>query len=939
MIPYLGGRRMKLHYIAILFILSLLTMQSLSPVPISIGSTGAPTDVHLDVGISKVTLTGTLGDRFFPGDTIRIVVEIGHDNDPIQSERPIVPGDNLTVVVITDDGIDNVTTMYAKVPNLSTNYSIARNGTYRPFLVNFTWVTNRTLQDIYYSVDVYLIILDDDTSDNLVHLDPVLVAPLRSQPFIWEEGQQDRKYESPTPHKVNVGETLFVPFQLQNRGSEVDRFEIEVLSVPEGWEADIPGEYTIQPQDYIDLMLAVQVSNQPIQALADEDHRVIVNVRSVYEGNRTYDEQTVHIFRFSVNAKAGATLDPEESSVYITPGSAGQVIFWLKNTGNFPDDYTLDVQIDEVHLRKGWRATFESGTKQPTVRPGELFKVILRVTAPVDAARYYNLNIHIDLRSMNMNYSTRSDPCTVFADILYAGDIEEKYQPLIVEPGTVNKIPFNYTNEGNDRDPNMRLVVTYKPKGWWVMIDQAPITLNDGIGPWTTVPLSMDVFVEETTTASDKGSLPFIVIQARGSPYDILLDEERFYFHIPLRHKLLLEIEDNDLIGEPGDIISVNATITNRGNWLDTFRIYSDNVSIGTNIDTTVQEIAPNQTLPIIIKVTIPEGINADSDPSTPYPDEDGLFDPYLIEIRGNSTNETVLENTTVSVPLKMFILPVYDLELELISGPVLKLPFDHVQDRTLTVKVRNTGNIGVDISPSIKDEPDWLTTNPDLRYLSFNGIQEIRLFLDYHAFDMDNGDIREVVIDIGFGLDPSPMMHEELSMEFMFLSYTFHIVTAETVPVKVPVEGVYELHHGTNLSFRVTVEREGEEMLLPITMNGPYLALYLDGDERKRTAIPMMDAGNQTVIALGPLQVLFLGEHTIEIKIEGMGAESTEGDTSVQFDVMVETPESTKDDSSLSDTALAAIIIAVILILALVAASIFVLVKGVSFRDEEAEE
>ncbi|MBN1538514.1 MAG: hypothetical protein JW939_00075, partial [Candidatus Thermoplasmatota archaeon] len=631
-------------------------------------------------------------------------------------------------------------------------------------------------------------------------------------------------------------------------------------------------------------------------------------------------------------------MEPDRESVYLTPGGSHQVVFWLKNTGNFDDLFNLDISVDQVHLDNGWKFGFGSGTGQPSVHQGQISNVIIMVTVPLDSPRFYSVILRINVTSSKTGYTTTSAPGFIFTDILYGGDIESIEEPMTLEPGEDNIVSFNFTNTGNDRDSYQDLRVTYRPSEWVVYIDES--LFSEGIGPMTTVSVEMHVFVPMTYPATEAPDFPKIIVEARGGPSDILLDTETFLFSIPERHALVIECEDNRTIGSPGETVKLNISVTNMGNCNDTFSITSDELELELLPDLSGNEIEPGGTIDAVITFQVPVNLCADSDPSTLWPDSEGLYDPYIIHIDGRSMNETLPDETKVSLPIMMYILPVFAIEAETMGGPIKKLPFDHDQARTFQVNVTNMGNVGCNVSASLLNAPPWLSVPIGPRYIPYDGDMSFQVLLDYNAFDMDNGDVENVTIRLFIDRNMSEPLIHDLSIGFHFLPYSFHIVSLDISPMSLLVDERYVLEHGANHTFTLLVHREGEDLLLPETMDGPFMALYIDDNDIciGNVSIPLMAPGNETWVELGPIEIYFTGVHTLEFRIEGMGADSVQGGSSVKIDVYVEPLDEEKDD----DTGSAALWTAIIIVSLLIITALLLITaarKKINAGEKEPEE
>ncbi|MGA1792796.1 MAG: hypothetical protein ACMUHM_02495 [Thermoplasmatota archaeon] len=861
----------------------------------------------LDIAVEDIEVKRpTQSNNLYPGQKVRIDVHLVHDKIPYTSDIVINKQNNnqFTCVLVVDDNYNNVTTQYQQVTNMNTNYTgedqPGPNARFPPLIVSFSWTVplrppaqSGGWSNFQFQVSATITVDDDDKSDNYRGGSGVRISNPEFSPLIYEEGQEDRKYETKNPHKVNVGETIFVPFELQNRGPAVDIIGIDLISAPEGWNVEGFSPRTVYPNDFEDLQLPVQVSMNPFNALSGETYHIVMRAYStLYAG--PYLEQSDHTFRFTVNFMAKAELKPDKESVYLKPGESHQVIFWLRNTGNGEDDYTLSEKIDDVHVRKGWKVTFESGTRQPTVRPNEYFKVITRVTIPVDAARFYNVNLVLAIRSMNADYNALSEPCTIFADIRYAAKIESFDEPFPVEPGKENKLTFNFTNDGNDKDPNQRLVVSYKPKGWWVYIDQTMLKANKGLGPKTTAMLEMIVYVEETTVASSKGSLPFIVIQARGGPLDHLLAEERYYFLIPLKHKLALSTPISEKVGFVGGQVEFQVNVKNLGNWLDTFNMTVDSEWAEFDIDLSQEEIAPNETYPVKLIVDIPFDAAADTNPDTPLPDLKGLYDGYTIRVSGYSQNESKEGETLVFLRLVIHVQPFYNFEMRVHPDePELKFSMDHDQARAVKVQIINTGNIADTIRLDWVDNPyqEWLRLQNTYVDVAFDGTANAVLNINPRAKTITQEG--NITVEMKAVSQRDPERGNPLTVVIP-VTIRFYRMMFDIIDVRVNGEifegSVPQLEYDRMYSFHVNISNIGSEELNPTRFNRLYVVLYDSGFE--------MDRANITYLKiLDEKQVTFtwkaaqVGTHPFTITLEGDVPISELGSLEKGFSVYVVPP------------------------------------------------
>ncbi|MEA3560098.1 MAG: hypothetical protein U9R75_12670, partial [Candidatus Thermoplasmatota archaeon] len=652
---------------------------------------------------------------------------------------------------------------------------------------------------------------------------------------------------------------------------------------------------------------------------------------------------STHTFLFKVNFNPGVEVYPENPQEYLEPGVTSDVNFILRNTGNGKDSFTLDERVDDVHIRKGWKVWISSGAVT-TVDPNKISTIQVKVTVPVNAPRFYNINLFLSVVSNGpKQYQIKSETVVLFADIRYGARIEEFDEPFLVKPGKENTIMFNFTNEGNDKDPNQRLDVSYKPKDWWVYIDQTQMRARDGLGPRTMAFLEMTVFVEETTTSSEKSSaLPFIVIQALGGPNPekpYVLDEVRYYFTIPLNYKLEMTTDEPDRIGFVGGQVEYMINVRNTGNWLDTFNISVDSEWAEFEIDMSNLEIAPNETYPVKLIVEIPFDAAADTNPDTPYPHPYyNWYDGYPIKIMGYSQNESKEGESLTFLKLVVHVQPFYNFEMQVDPNePELKFSTDHDEARAFRVELKNTGNIQDVIQLDWEDLPieysSWIRLQNNYVDIAFgetayavininpraNTIKEPgKISFNLTGTSQRDPDAQPVEVDLEIVLQFYRMQFdifdEKLNNE---LINGYKNTWADT--------GV-KLETPRRYSITVTIENIGDVNLTPVRFETLYVVLYDRGFE--------VDRGNITYLPSQWMRnITFLwksvvpGPHDFIVAIEGDVPVSDRGVTEKAFTIEVRAPPIWEEPPE-PEVPLAGVIIPLILIVIFAAAAFIFISK-----------
>jgi hypothetical protein len=877
------------------------------------GSSNEPTGVvnllpsrgeWLDIAIDEIEIKGpTQSNNYYPGQKLRFDVHLIHDDTPVKSDMPVntANGNTFTTVLVIDDGNDNVTTLYSDVRSMTTNYTgedmpgpAAR---FPPYIVSFYWTVpsrpppGKSWGSFQYSLMATITVDDDDKSDNFMSGKGIRVSQPEFSPFIWEDGQREGDPGSPQPHKVSVGGIIIIPIELRNMGPAIDVIGVEIISCPEGWYAEGIKPRVIYPNNFESYPFAVQVSKNPFLARAEEDHTIVARAYSVLYGG-PYLLNSDHFFRFNVEERASAVVLPEEEFVTLEPGKRSDVRFILRNTGNFKDSYAVTEMIDEVHKRNGWNVDIVKQTRLLSdVPPDEEREIIVAVTVPSDIPYHYGVNLELSVRSVNADFSRRSEPCTLFSDVLYAAEIERFEEPVPVKPGTQNLLRFNFTNLGNLKDPDQYLEVTHKPFGWWVYIDQTPLKAQKGIGAWTRVNLEMTVFVDETTvTTSREFGLPYIIVQARGGPQGHLLDEEWIYFEIPLKRKVELSTPEIRMDGYLGGQVEFPIEIRNRGNYYDSFNISVDSDWARFSMDISNEVIVPNGSIVVNLLVNIPFDAPADTDPDTPLPDLSGRYDGFVIVVSAYSQNETRKGSTLAQIDLLVHVQPFYNFEIEIDpSEPEMRFSMDHDQARTVRLRITNTGNIADTIMFEWADNPyaTWLRLQSSNVDIAYGETAYVAMTVTPRAYTIQKEGTISLILKAVSKFDPDieNPVSRELPIDLKFFRLRFDI--SEIRVNNREFSHIYSGERDRTYAFQVSVVNAGTEALDPNGFEPLEVVLYEDGFELKRNEIRYLRTGEMENVVFN-WKAATPGRHNFTILLDGDVPISEQGVNVRSFDFLV---------------------------------------------------
>ncbi len=895
----------------------------------------------MDIAVDRIEVVrSSQSTNVYPGQTVEIQVHLIHDDRPEPSITPITFANQFTCILVIDNtfaGADaNVTTQYQTITSMGTQYTgqdPIGQGPNPPFVVKFGFEVPLkkpggigTWAGFSFKMHATITVDDDDKSDNFRSGSGLRISDPEFEPTIFEEGEKDGR--GPI-HQAKIGYPLDLPFLLQNDGPAVDDIGIQILSKPEGWVVGGFEPITIYPNDEEELLLFVQIPSNPFLAQADETYSIIVRAYSNFYPMGPYPSDSTHVFRIKIDFRPGIKImsDIPPGDNYLTPGETHIVTFLATNIGNGDDTYTFNAFLDEVHTKKGWKV-FNINPKMKQIAPGSSEIIQAKITIPEDAAKFYNVNIFMSGISSRSGgtYEKQGEPMLIFASTRYAADIEEPdIEGYWVEPGRENNIKFNFTNMGNDKDPNQHIEVDRKPIGWAVYVDMSPIVSRNGVGPRTTVMLTMTVFVTETAYTTDYVSRPKVILKAFGGPFDHELDTEIFQFNIPPRQKIELSSPEPEKEGFIGSQVDFIVNVRNAGNWLDSFNISVD--SEWAKLEETSVPVSPGDVYSVKLSINIPKDAAADTYPDTPFPNdpERNWYDGYKITVSGYSQNETQKGVTLQVLPLILHVQPFYDFEMDIAPDETaLKFSTDHDQNRAVRIKINNTGNIADLIRLDWEDNPhDWLRLQNTYVDLPDDQVAYAVLNINPKKGDVPETGYINVTLIGESKKDPDRELKIELdvSLEFYKMAFEFGDPRMNGDVMEVSTFGDV----GSTYSFQVPIVNIGSTNLTPVRFNTLYVVLYDGPFEVDRANITYLPVGWEKEVIF-KFTLATPGPHVLTFQLEGDIPISDEGEVDVQKTLIIKRePQSSLQDDELP---LWAILIPIMLLILFVTLILVFVVK-----------
>jgi hypothetical protein len=497
-----------------------------------------------------------------------------------------------------------------------------------------------------------------------------------------------------------------------------------------------------------------------------------------------------------------------------------------------------------------------------------------------------NIVVRATLTASAVTYEAFSKNLIVYADKHFAADIQNfEGASFNVEPGRENHIKFNFTNMGNIKDDSLFLNVTHKPYDWTVVIDQSPLR-GKGIGPYTTVTLTMVCIIPETSSATLSTFRPMVKLEARGGSPPRKLDEEQFYFQVPLRRKLDLSSPQAEKEGFLGGKLIFDVNVRNAGNDEDTF-----NLSVNhpwAELEQDQIQINSNEIITLKLYVDIPQNAAADTNPDTPFPNDPvrNWYDGYKITVTGYSTNETVnggrKGSTLTKVDLILHVQPFYNFEMEIDpQEKPLQFSIDHDQARTVRVKVTNLGNIALTVKLGFLDNPhSWLRLNNMYIDVPYGRSSYATLFFDISSDSIE--EVGNITVHLQGTARTGFSGQVEYSIPVVVNFYRLMFDFTERKMNNEPFTGVLSGERDMVYSFQVNISNTGSKDLHPFQFEPMYVVLYDGSFEIDRSNITFMPVGQYRVVRFrwvastpGPHQMSVVLEGDLPISEEGATKET----------------------------------------------------------------
>ena len=289
-----------------------------------------------------------------------------------------------------------------------------------------------------------------------------------------------------------------------------------------------------------------------------------------------------------VNHVPGVALGPDHTKS-ATPCSVITYTHILTNTGNGPDIFDL-----AHHSSQGWTVVYDTPVE---AGDGQVATVVISITVPAVAAN----------GTMDTTVITATSQADSSAWASVTDTTKVNYTPGLAfgpehtgsaDPNSVITYTHILTNTGNV--PDTFDIAHHSSQGWIVTYD-TPVNAGDG----QTVTVIINVTVPAGVISSTVDATVITAIsQAGGSVWANVTDTTRIN-HIPG----LAFGPDHAGDADPDSVATYTHTLTNTGNYTDTFNLsHYSNQGWMVVYDTPVNA-GYGQTVTVIINVTVPAGV------------------------------------------------------------------------------------------------------------------------------------------------------------------------------------------------------------------------------------------------------------------------------------------------------------------------------------------
>jgi len=239
------------------------------------------------------------------------------------------------------------------------------------------------------------------------------------------------------------------------------------------------------------------------------------------------------------------SLSSDATTVKLSPGETGEVIFTLQNDGNGPDAVALSL----VALR--WNASIDASNA--SLPAGESLRFRLCLTAPKDAVAGSVALFRVSAQSLESPYANAEVVLTATVREVRDFTFGISNNSRRLNAGQTTRFTGSFRNAGNVEE-TVNLTTADVPEGWTVELSRPNVTL----APWSNASVTITVAVPAQALAGDYS------LSVNGVELDITVNA---------RYGFSAAVGNASATLRPGETATFNLTVVNYGNAPDTFAI------------------------------------------------------------------------------------------------------------------------------------------------------------------------------------------------------------------------------------------------------------------------------------------------------------------------------------------------------------------------------
>jgi uncharacterized membrane protein len=465
------------------------------------------------------------------------------------------------------------------------------------------------------------------------------------------------------------------------------------ITTPAGWQASTPPPKFFSPnsnssRDNLSLIVFPSIDREysPTQT----------ELPIILKGTcRRYPFATdLLIFKVKISFIPFPEIIPPDTKT-AQPGEV-YVDFNVINDGNGQDSFISEATVGQTTFEKiklaeqGWKAIVHSGKYSRIMARGETHNVRVKVTIPstVPAGAPCLINLTVtsekaEFACPNHDYAIQSGYFYIYSGKMKNVDVQDKIAPIDMAPDSEKTISFTVRNVGNGVDKTITCNITDEPEAWKTTLDTSDIPFT-GLGRQAEADIELTIRTPKEVT---KGTY---TIKVAGISEGEIKDESTITINILQERKVDLICKESRKSGNVSERLEYVITVRNVGNSPDTIDLTRTFVTENMQSDWTAQlskkvvTLYPYQSSDVILTVEIPIDALADTNPTT-----HAITEPYEIELKGVSQNDTSIKDTVL---LEVNVEPIYNFKfskesdtLEIISGKKTIIDYE--------IEIQNLGN------------------------------------------------------------------------------------------------------------------------------------------------------------------------------------------------------------------------------------------------------